>query len=142
MFEILKKAKETFINKKFLKFCLAGIINTFNAAFFSWLVHFFLQDNLAAVVGYIISLTINFSLNCKFIFKRKMNLRSYLRFLLSYIPNFMIYFLVTFITINTLELEQFWGTVFAAMAGGPITFIIIKFYAFGKTGNNKLQFKK
>ncbi len=138
MLEIFKKVKETFYSKRFLKFCLAGIINTFNAAFFSWLVHFFLQDNIAAVVGYIISLTINFSLNCRFIFKRRMNLRSYFRFLLSYIPNFLIYFLVTFITINTLGLEQFWGTVLAAMAGGPITFLIIKFYAFGRTGNKNL----
>ena len=135
---VLRKVKETFFSKRFLKFCLAGIINTFNAAFFSWLVHFFLQDNFAAVVGYIISLTINFSLNCKFIFKRRMNLRSYFRFLLSYIPNFLIYFLVTFITINTLGLEQFWGTVLAAMAGGPITFLIIKFYAFGKAGNKNV----
>lgn len=131
---VLRKIKDTFLNKRFLKFCLAGIINTFNAAFFSWLVHFFLQDNLAAALGYIFSLTINFCLNCKFIFKRRMNLRSYVRFLLSYIPSFLIYFLVTFVTINTLGLEQFWGTVFAAMAGGPITFLIIKFYAFGRTG--------
>lgn len=128
-----EKIRDTFFNIRFLKFCLAGIINTFNAAFFSWLTSLFLQDNLAAVAGYVISLSINFYLNSTLIFKRRLNMRSYFRFLISYIPNFMIYFLVTFITINTLGLPQFWGTVLAAVTGGPITFIIIKFYAFGKT---------
>lgn len=126
----LKMFSKTFFSVKFLGFCLIGIINTLNSAFFSWLTHLFLQENLAAVCGYIISLTINYVLNSTLIFKKKLSLRSLFRFTLSYIPNFIIYFLITFLTINTLNFSQFIGTVIAAMAGGPVTFIIIKLYAF------------
>ncbi len=132
MSNFLGKLKETFINPKFLAFCGLGFVNTFNAGFFSWLGHLFMQKNAAAVFGYIISLIINFFLNSRFIFKSNPNWIRFLRFLVSYIPNFIIYFLVTFIMINTLHLPQFWGTAISAAVGGPITFVIIKFYAFGR----------
>lgn len=112
-------------------FCLIGIINTFNTAFFSWLAHFKIQQNMAANFGYFISLTINYILNSKIVFKNQLSFKRYARFLISYIPNFIIYFLVTFVTINTLKLDQFWATVLATMAGAPLTFAIIKLYAFG-----------
>lgn len=128
----LKKLKSIFVNKSFIEFCILGIINSFNDALFSHIAHYFMQENLAAVVGYAIALTMAFFLNSRFIFKSKPTLKKYGRFLISYIPNFIIYFLVTFITISTWHLPQFWGTVLAAMAGGPITFIIIKIYAFGR----------
>ncbi len=111
---------------------MLGVVNTFNDAFFSWLAHFVMQENVAAVLGYFIALTIGFFISCRVIFKTTPTLSRYIRFGVSYIPNFIIYFLVTFITINTMELPQFWATVLAAMAGGPITFVIIKVYAFGK----------
>lgn len=120
------------LNNGFIRFCLLGIINTFNDAFFSWLAHFVIQENAAAVAGYAVALTIAFFLSCKMIFKSKPSFKKYIRFIISYIPNFIIFFLVTFITINTLRLPQFWATVLAAMAGGPVTYIIIKLYAFGK----------
>lgn len=119
-------------------FCLIGIINTFNTAFFSWLAHLKLQENISAHIGYFISLTINYILNSTVVFKNKLNLRSYLRFLISYVPNYIIYSLVSLVTINILEIDQFLATVLAIAAGAPITFVIIKLYAFGsksKTSN-------
>ncbi|MEE1052803.1 MAG: GtrA family protein [Acutalibacteraceae bacterium] len=130
--DLLLKIKRTFLSEKFIKFCVLGIVNTFNDALFSWIYHFVIQENAAAVLGYFTALTIAFFLNSFFVFKKPISFGSYIRFGLSYIPNFIIYFLVTFLTINTLGLPQFWGTVLAAAAGGPITFVIIKIYAFGK----------
>lgn len=130
--EFFLKLKRTFVSKKFAEFCVLGVINTFNDALFSWAAHYLMQENAAAVVGYFIALTISFFLSGRVIFKKTPTLKRYIRYVISYIPNFLIYFLVTFITINTLGLNQFLGTVFAAMAGGPITYIIIKIYAFGK----------
>ena len=130
--EIFLKLKRTFVSKKFICFCALGVINTFNDAFFSWIYHFVMQENVAAVLGYFTALTIGFFLSSRFIFKKPPALNRYIRYGISYIPNFIIYFLVTFITINTLNLPQFWGTVLAAMMGGPITFVIMKVYTFGK----------
>ncbi|MCQ2478731.1 MAG: GtrA family protein [Clostridia bacterium] len=132
MKQLFAKIKNTFLSAGFIEFCLLGAINTFDDALFSWLFHFILQENAAAVAGYAVALTIAFFLSSKVIFKSKPTFKKYVRFVVSYIPNFIIYFLVTFITINTMHLPQFWATVLAAMAGGPITYVIIKIYAFGK----------
>ena len=123
--------KRTFISKKFIGYCLVGIVNTFNTAFFSWLAHFKVQENVAAYIGYFISLTINYILNSIIVFKNRLNLRRYLRFLLSYVPNFIIYTLVSLLTINIMQMNQFWATVLATAAGAPITFVILKLFAFG-----------
>lgn len=131
--ELLLKFKRTFVSKNFIEFCVLGVINTLNDAIFSSVYNWFgLQNNIAAVLGYFTALTIAFFFSCFFIFKRKPSLNRYVKFLISYIPNFIIFFLVTFITINTMGLPQFWGTILAAVAGGPITFVIMKVYAFGK----------
>ncbi|MEE1330832.1 MAG: GtrA family protein, partial [Acutalibacteraceae bacterium] len=79
------RLKNTFLSKKFIGFCLIGIINTFNTAFFSWLAHFKIQQNISAYIGYIISLTINYILNSKIVFKCKLSVKKYFYFLLSYI---------------------------------------------------------
>ncbi len=131
MRKLLTGLKCTFLSKKFIGYCLIGIINTFNTAFFSWLAHFKVQENIAAYIGYFISLTINYILNSIIVFKNRLNLRRYLRFLLSYVPNFIIYTLVSLLTINIMQINQFWATVLATAAGAPITFVIIKLFAFG-----------
>ncbi len=129
--ELLLKIKRTFVSKKFIKFCVLGVINTLNDAIFSSIYHALgLQDNVAAVLGYFTALTIAFFLSSYIIFKRKPALERYIKFFISYIPNFIIFFLVTFITINTMGLPQFWGTILAAAAGGPVTFVIMKIYTF------------
>ena len=129
--ELFLKLKKTFVSKKFVAFCALGVINTLNDAIFSSIYHWLgLQDNVAAVVGYYTALTIAFFLSSKFIFKKRPALNRYIKFFISYIPNFTIFFLVTFITINTMGLPQFWGTILAAAVGGPITFIIMKIYTF------------
>ncbi len=131
MQKFLTGLRHMFLSKKFMGYCLIGIINTFNTAFFSWLAHLKLQENISAYIGYFISLTINYILNSIIVFKNRLNLRRYFRFLLSYIPNFIIYTLVSLLTINVLQINQFWATVLATAAGAPVTFVIIKLFAFG-----------
>lgn len=64
-----------FLNKKFIGFCAIGIINTFNTAFFSWLAHFKIQENISAHIGFFISLTINYILNSLIVFKSRLSLK-------------------------------------------------------------------
>ena len=133
MDEFLRKLRRTFLSEKFIGYCLIGIINTFNTGVFSWFLHLIhFQENLAAYFAFFLSLTVNYLLNSHFVFKNPLHIKTYLKFLLSYIPHFIIYFLVSFITINLLEMGQFWATIIATAVGGPVTFIIIKLYAFNK----------
>lgn len=133
----LRRLGKILLGKKFIGFCAIGIVNIFNTAFFSWLSHHIMQENVAANLGYAVSLTVNYILNSLTVFKKPLSFKRYFRFIISYLPNFLIYFLVTLLTINTLRLPQFWGTVLAAMAGGPITFIILKLYAFGNKADER-----
>lgn len=130
MREFLLRVKNTFLSKKFIGFCLIGVVNTFNTAFFSWLAHLKLQENISAYIGYFVSLTINYALNSVIVFKKKLSFKKYLRFLLSYVPNLLIYTLASMLTINVLKIDQFWATAIATAIGGPITFVIIKLFAF------------
>ena len=128
--QLLLKIKRTFVSKKFIEFCVLGVLNTFNHSLLSTLFSYFMQENVAYAVGYFFSLTIAFFLSSYIIFKKTPSLQRYIRFGISYIPSFIIGFLVTFITINTLELPQFWATAIAAATGGPVTFVIMKIYTF------------
>ncbi|MBR3969294.1 MAG: GtrA family protein [Clostridia bacterium] len=130
--EFFLKLKRTFVSKKFLEFCVFGLVNTITHGLFSKLFSHFMQANAAYVVGFFFSNFIAFFLNSYFIFKKSPTLKRYTKFIVSYIPCLIIGFLVTFITINTLKLPQFWGTILAAMVGGPLTYIIMKVYTFGR----------
>lgn len=130
--EFLNKLKRTFLSKKFIQFCLLGIVNTIDHGILSKIFSYVLQPNAAFAVGFFCSNVIAFFLSSYIIFNRHPTLPRYIRFLIAYIPHFIIGFLITFITINTLELPQFTATVLAAMAGGPVTFVIMKVYAFGR----------
>lgn len=128
-----KKLKELFLNREFISFCLFGTVNTFNTAWISTVADMIIPNrNAAAVAGYAGSLSLAYLIDTKFVFHHRPSWRRYLRFIISYVPNFIIYFLVTFITINTWHLPQFWATALATMIGGPVTYIIIHFYAFRK----------
>mgnify|MGYP003293939104 CR=1 FL=1 len=129
---LLKKAKKTFLNEYFIKFCILGIFNTVVHGVLSKIFSLVLQPNAAFALGFFGSNVIAFLLNSYVIFNKPASLKRYIRFLIAYIPYFTIGFLVTFITINTLKLPQFTATVLAAVAGGPITFVIMRVYAFGR----------
>ena len=128
--------KKIFVSKKFIEFCLLGCINCFNVSLFSWLAEHFIQRNLAHIVGFICGLTIAFFITSSFIFKTRPTFKRYAKFLVAYIPNFIISFLMGFVTLNTLELNQFLGTFLAAASGGPITFIIMWVFTFSTPKSN------
>ncbi|MBQ2933908.1 MAG: GtrA family protein [Clostridia bacterium] len=130
--ELFLKIKETFVSKRFIMFCLLGVFNTFNHSWLSTVFSYVMQANLAYAVGNYFSLSIAFFLSSYFVFKRSPSVIRYIRFLMCYIPSFIIGFLMGFITLNILGLHQFWGTALAAITGGPITFVIIKVYTFGR----------
>ena len=134
--KVIINLKNIFVSKKFIEFCLLGCINCFNASLFSWLAEHFMQRNVAQIVGYLCGLSIAFFLTSSLIFKTRPTLKRYAKFLIAYIPNFIISFLMGFVTLNTLELNQFLGTFLAAASGGPITFIIMWVFTFSAPKTN------
>lgn len=132
MDNIVQKFKNTFYTKEFVTFLIIGVINTFNGTVFSYIYSSFLNENIAFIVGYISGLIISYLLNSLITFKEKLQLNKFIKFAISYIPNFIIQNIVVIIVFNFMGLNKLIAYLLAAIIGVPITFILMKFFAFRK----------
>lgn len=129
---IIEKIKKIFLNKEFVFFIVIGVINTFNGVVFSFIYSSLINENLAFVLGYISGLAISYILNSYITFKEKLSFTKFIKFSVSYIPNFIIQNIVVIITFNILGLHKLIAYCLAAIIGIPVTFILLKFFAFKK----------
>lgn len=128
---VLAFFKGSFLTPAFLKFLGVGVVNAFNGTIFAWLYSLFLQPNVAFVVGYATSVTVSYFLNSWIVFPSRRSLRRYGRFVLSYVPNFLIQNLCVLVVYNLLGFHELIAYVLAAAVGVPVTFLLLKFFAFG-----------
>ena len=127
---IINKIKSIFINKEFILFIIIGVINTFNGVMFSFIYSSLLNENLAFILGYISGLIVSYILNSYITFKEKLSFTKFIKFGISYIPNFIIQNIVVIITFNILGLHKLIAYCLAAVIGIPVTFLLLKFFAF------------
>lgn len=132
MDKLVTKCKNIFLSIEFMKFVIIGVINTFNGTLFSYIYSSFLNENIAFIFGYITGLLISYLLNSYFTFKESLSIQKFIRFAISYIPNFLIQYIVVLIVINILGLYNLIAYGLAALIGVPVTFIIMKLFAFKK----------
>lgn len=128
---IFKKIKGTFYNKEFIKFLIVGGVNVFNGVFFALLFNQFFDTNISFILGYLVALTISYLLNTLLIFYKSIGLFKYIKFVISYIPNFIIQNTVVFIMYNVLNIPEIITFSTAAIVSIPVTFFLIKEFAFG-----------
>lgn len=133
----LTKIKKMFFSKEFIAFLFVGVINTLNGIIFAYLYSIFMHPNVAFIVGYITSLTISYLLNSFLAFKESLAIKKYIKFCISYIPNFIIQNIVVLVIYNWLGLHKLIAYALAAILGIPITFIMIKLFAFKKKSTEK-----
>ncbi|MGG7059382.1 GtrA family protein [Clostridium nigeriense] len=124
--------KKIFLNKEFILFIIIGVINTFNGVVFSFIYSSLLNENIAFILGYISGLAVSYILNSYITFKEKLAFAKFIKFAISYIPNFIIQNIVVIITFNILGLHKLIAYCLAAIIGIPVTFILLKFFAFKK----------
>lgn len=130
MNKLILKFKDTFFSKQFFIFVTIGIINTFIGVVFSYIFSNFLNENLAFIVGYICGLLVSYLLNSFFTFRENLDLNKFIKFSISYIPNFIIQNIVVLIVFNVMGLHKLIAYVLAAIIGVPVTFVLMKFFAF------------
>ena len=124
--------KKIFLKKEFALFVAIGIANTFNGTVLALIYSLFVQTNIAFVLGYITGLVIAFFLNTSFVFHSKLGVVKFIKFSVSYIPSFIIQNILVIILYNGLYLNSTFVFVLAAAVGVPITFLILKMFAFKK----------
>jgi len=134
MDNVVQKFKDTFFSKQFIIFVLIGIVNTFNGTVFSYIYSSFLSANVAFLPGYISGLLISYILNSFITFKEKLSFQKLIKFTVSSMPNFIIQYIVVIIC-NMIELHKLFAYMLAAIIGIPVTFLLLKFFAFSKNSN-------
>ena len=87
------------------------------------------------IIGYAASIVLSFFLNSKFTFHQPPTLKRFLRFPISYIPNFLIQYILVFVFTSP-HWNHTIAYITAAVIGTPVTFICMKFVVF-KRFNNK-----
>lgn len=133
----VKKLKNIFFTKEFFTFLIVGGINTINGIVFSYVYSLFLGVNVSFVLGYVTAMTISYLLNSTLVFKEDMGVIKYIKFCISYIPNFIIQNIFVLIFYNMLHWNKLIVFALAAIVGVPVTFIIMKFFAFNKKDNHQ-----
>ena len=131
----IEKIKNMFFTKEFLLFVFVGCINTVNGIIFPWIFSHFLDENIAFTLSYVPSLSISYVLNSFITFKeKKLSFSKYIKFVISYMPNFLIQNICYVLVYNILGLPNIFAIIMASAIGVPLTFIIMKLYAFKKGG--------
>lgn len=140
------RAIRPFLTVQFLTFMLMGIINTaisIAVATLLDIVHvrflspdnayriFTAHTNANFIYGYIVSIITSFFLNSKYTFHVKPTLRRFIKFPLSYIPNFVFQYIFVFI-FTYLGLHRTTAYILAAIIGTPITFLAMKLFVFSR----------
>lgn len=133
----VKKLKNIFFTKEFFTFLIVGGINTINGIIFSYVYSLFLGVNVSFVLGYVTAMTISYLLNSTLVFKEDMGIVKYIKFCISYTPNFIIQNIFVLIFYNMLQWNKLIVFALAAIVGVPVTFIIMKFFAFNKKDNHQ-----
>lgn len=128
----LEQLKRTFLTPKFIRFVFVGCLNTFNGVLFSYLYSLFIKNaTLAFVIGYITSLTISYLLNSFITFHdKKLSISKFIKFCISYIPNFVIQLVCVYIIIDLLNWYKLIAYIIAAVIGIPITYLALLLFPF------------
>lgn len=119
-----------FFNKEFVLFVIMGCINTFSGVVLSYVYSMLLNPNLSFMIGYASGLVISYMLNSLFTFKEKLGIQKFIRYVVSYIPNFIIQNICVYIVFNVMNYDKLIAYLIAAVIGIPVTFIMTKLFAF------------
>ena len=133
----LKTLVSYIFSRHFFMYVAKGTFNTLNTAFISYILAKVLYDYPSSYLAFVISLSIGYILNAKINFKHKIMLSEYLKFMSIYIPHFIIFATISTIAISMWNFPPFWATVTASVAGSPITYLVMRFFAFGNWFKNK-----
>ena len=134
--EQIKKIKQLFINRQFIIFIVIGGINTLSSAVFSSLYATLLGKVEAFIPGYATGILVSYTLNTIFTFKDQFELTKLIKFALSTIPNFLIQFVIVYIGVSLLHINNIICYGVAAIIGVPITFAILKLFVYSKKDSN------
>jgi len=129
---IFERIKKTWFTRDFMLFVFCGGMGTLTNFICSLAVSTILNPAVSYIFGYGISLFVTYALNTKLIFHRNFSVTELVKFVISYIPNFLILFTFVLIFLDILHWNKVIVYALAGLFGLPLTFLLVKLFAFGK----------
>jgi putative flippase GtrA len=131
-FSVFEKIMKMYFKRDFMVFVFCGGIGTLTNFIFSLIVSMILNPSISYIFGYGISLFTTYSLNAKLIFHKKIVYKDFIKFIISYIPNFLFLFTFVLFFLNLLHWNKVIVYALAGLFGLPLTFLLVKTFAFNK----------
>ena len=124
---MLQKIKNQFLNKKFIIFCIIGVINTLLAQLiYIVLVGLnLLSPGTASVTGDVLTIAVSYVLNMKLTYKEKLSLKSAISFPISYIPGTIINALIVILVVNILHFPKIYAKAISLPITVPLNYIFV-----------------
>lgn len=129
---IIEKISRIYLGKEFLLFIFCGGVGTLTNFTFALIISTKVNSTLSYVCGYIISLLVTYALNASLIFKEKYKIDHFMKFVISYIPNFTILFVFVLIFLNIFNWNNALVYALAGLLGIPVTYLLVKILVFKK----------
>lgn len=125
------RIKKHFFKKSFLSFVFVGGLNAIVGLSFAFTASIFIDNKTVAfMVGYSLGLIPSYFLNSTITFHNTdYNLKAFIKYCISYIPNFLIQTLCVGLLIEVLHLNKGVSYVIAVAVGVPVTFLIVSILA-------------
>lgn len=132
----LSKALKLFFSREFLAFLIVGVINTGSNVVFSAIYRIFIPSTtLAFLPGYVTSNVVSYLLNSYLTFKEKLGFVKFIKFFISYLPNFFIQTVIVWLFDTFTTAPSIIAYAIAAVIGVPVTFVFMKIFTFKKSEN-------
>ncbi|MGE5455934.1 MAG: GtrA family protein [Ignavibacteriales bacterium] len=123
---MINKIWKTFFNKKFIKFVIIGLINTFNHNLVYLSLLPYINYLLANFIAFIISMLISFFLSCYITFGIKPTWKKLIVFPVTNIPNLFFQTIGIYIIVDLLNIPKQYGAIITAIFSIPLTYLIMK----------------
>lgn len=113
----------------FMKYTIVGCINT-AVYYLSYLIFmdiFKFSYRISFVMGYVVSIVGSYFFNTYFTYKQKPNLKKFLLFPLTYVPNFIIQYFGIILLVDKININSKLAPVITTLVATPITFFVMKY---------------
>ncbi|MBQ7950723.1 MAG: GtrA family protein [Clostridia bacterium] len=124
--------KNLFLKKDFILFVAIGGVNTLTSIVVSYLLSDWFNPNVSYVIGYMVGFMVSYLLNSFFTFHEALSFGKLIKYAIATVPNFLIQNGVVILCYNILGWHKLVAYVLAAAIGVPVTFLLQKFFTFGK----------
>jgi putative flippase GtrA len=126
-----------FMNKKFLKFLLAGGMNTLITYCFYLFLVSYTHYNLAYSIAYLLGIVSSYILNSLFVFREKMTIKKGIQFPLVYLVQYLLSLFLIYLFVELFGINPKIAPLSVVVLTTPATFLLSKYILSSKFLGNK-----